>query len=295
MRGILVPEQNVRAFLDVARGEYADGASLLEAAADHFDLRVQLLASEVERFKHVNCGHPGPGIAPPVTDARTIEFARDVTLHVVLHELGHALLREFDLPTLANEEALADAFATHYLTTHLPERAFDVLTARTRSFMIEARQVPREDWSVSGEHDSDARRAYQVAALAVAADPDKYTPIATAIRMPERDIRSARDYGTEVHRSWRRILQPLWMPNGVASNETRFVWDTDDDFMSSVLTDEFKAELSTAIRRFDWHSQVTLHFAAGEGGAGWNRSKRTITVHSEYVQRFVTQGRVAAD
>jgi len=32
----------------------------------------------------------------------------------------------------------------------------------------------------------------------------------------------------------------------------------------------------------------------GDGGAGWSRSKRTVTVHSEYVRRFVRHGRLAA-
>jgi hypothetical protein len=45
----------------------------------------------------------------------------------MVHELGHALIREFDLPILGNEETMADAFATHYLTTHLPDRAVDAI------------------------------------------------------------------------------------------------------------------------------------------------------------------------
>ena len=35
--------------------------------------------------------------------------------------------------------------------------------------------------------------------------------LAARIDMSEQDIRAARDYGTEIHRSWRRVLAPLWM------------------------------------------------------------------------------------
>ena len=73
-------------------------------------------------------------------DEQVSTFAEDVLLHVVLHELGHALIREFDLPILGNEETMADAFATWYMTHHLPERAFNVLKARTDSLMIEAQE-----------------------------------------------------------------------------------------------------------------------------------------------------------
>lgn len=219
--------------------------------------------------------------------AQVSSFARDVTLHVVLHELGHALIREFDLPVLGNEETMADAFATHYLTTHLPERAVAVLVARTTSLMIEAREVARAEWPVRGEHDNDARRAFQIAALAVAADPVKYAPVARVVEMSDADAQKAGDYGAEVHRAWRRILAPLWMPDAVRTKEARVVCDPGSGFSTSV---GLAAELEAIVTRFDWHSQVTVRFVAGDGRAGWNRSARTITVNSEYIRRFVQQG-----
>jgi hypothetical protein len=48
--------------------------------------------------------------------------------------------------------------------------------------------------------------------------------------------------------------------------------------------------IESALQRFNWHSQVTVDFVWGEGKAGWNRDKRTVTVNSEYLQRFVAQG-----
>jgi len=225
----------------------------------------------------------------PLTEAE--RFARDVTLHVVLHELAHALVREFDLPVLGNEETLADAFATHYVVTYLPGRAHDVIGARVTSLMIEANDVPREEWSVSGEHNSDARRAFQIAALAVAADAEKFTDLAEGIGMPRDDIASARDYGAEIHRSWRRILAPLWMPEGQASREVRMSIDPGDNLMQRLCDAGLQDELQAALERFDWHSQVSIRFLQGEGGAGWSRSDRQITVYNEYIKRFVEQGR----
>ena len=296
-RGLDQQESEVRAFLKDAYLNYPDGQALLKATAEHFRIDEAVLAREVERYRHCNCSHPGGENAPRLeTDWDEIEiskFASDVTLHVVLHEMGHALLREFDLPVLGNEETLADAFATHYLTTYLPERAVDVLSARTRSLMIEASEVRRDEWTVSGEHNSDARRAFQIAAIAVAADPVKYRSVAVGVGMSEDDMRSAADYGTEIHRSWRRTLAPLWMPNGTESNEARLAYDEDSHFASKVRSSEMAEVLREAIRRFDWHSQVKIRFVEGQGGAGWSRSKRTITVHSAYVHRFISHGRLA--
>ncbi len=216
-------------------------------------------------------------------------FAEDVLLHVVLHEVGHGLIREFDLPILGNEETMADAFATHYVTHFLPNRALDVLAARTTSLMIEAREVPRDKWPVTGEHNNDARRAHQIAALAVAADPEKYTALAKRLGMSDNQINSARDYGSEIHRSWRRILKPLMMPDGARSKEARIKFDPSDKLLAQIRSGRLVGEIESALTRFDWHSQVTVSFMQGDGGAGWSRSKRTVTVYTEYIRRFIKQ------
>jgi hypothetical protein len=217
-------------------------------------------------------------------------FAADVTLHVVLHELGHAVIREFDLMVLGNEETMADAFATHMLTEHLPERALGAISARVTSLMIEADEVPRDQWTVRGEHDSDARRAYQIAALAIAADKDKFASVAAIVGMSERDIDKAMDYGSDIHRAWRRTLSPLMMPAGTPSKEARFRADEATIAFVEAGEPSLRSEIESALRRIDWHSQVTVEFIDGPGGAAWSRSTRTLTVGSDYLRRFIAQG-----
>lgn len=292
----------VTPYLTQARTGCADGPELLRQTAAEFGLEVAHLDATVTRFRHVNCTHPhepiaelvaldaaansattGGAVVPPTV------FATDVTLHVVLHELAHALVREFDLPILGNEETLADAFATHYLVTELPERAPAVLRARVASLLYESAEVPRTEWTVGGEHDNDAWRAYQIAALAFAADRERYAHLADLVGMNADQRDDAADYCAEIHRSWRRVLRPLWMPPGQGSKESRVL--VEDGMPSSApFAQGLLPVVEGALARFDWHSQVTLAFVVSEGNAGWNRSKRTITVKSGYVQRFVRQG-----
>ena len=302
-RGLKLPAHQVRSFLADAGKRFANGRELMVAAARHFEVQEERLASEVERFRHCNCTHAGGELyvdpkGPDGTQKAAREviqvspFAADVVLHVVLHELGHALVREFDLPILGNEETMADAFATHFLTTHLPDRAVAVLESRAQSLMLEASDVPREEWPVRGEHDNDARRAFQIAALAVAADPVKYANVAKVVAMTDADVRRAQDYGAEIHRSWRRILAPLWMTGSAPSPEGRVVCDRPELAADSGAA-ALLADLRAIVGRFDWHSQVTIRFAAGDGGAAWSRGTRSITVHAGYVRRFVEQGKRA--
>ncbi|MBK9385863.1 MAG: hypothetical protein IPN34_13720 [Planctomycetes bacterium] len=305
--GLQLSGDEVRVFLEGERKRAGDGGALLQAAARHFAKDRAELSAAVERYRHCNCKHPLlPGqvplppaipdeLAPPpaTTDLIVTPFAKDVLLHVVLHELGHALVREFDLPVLANEEALADAFATHYLLHQLPERAEAVLRARVASLMTEAREVPRAAWPVDGEHENDARRAFCIAALAVAVDAQRYAKVAELAGLSEEAVREAQDYGAEVHRSWRRTLRPLWMPAGELSREARVLVSEEDPFLAQLAALGLAKELEDALRRFDWHSTVKIRFEAGEGTASWSRSSRAITVTSGYVLRFVEQGQLA--
>lgn len=296
MRGLAFEEARVRAYLTTTREACADGPELLARSAADFGVDRAKLAAEIERFRHVNCdlgaraaGANGEGPEQPLSP-----FARDVTLHVVLHELGHALIREFDLPVLGNEETMADAFATHYLTTYLPERAADVLRARVASLVFEAAEVPRAEWDVAGEHDNDARRACQIAALAVAVDPEKFAPVAAAAGLSQDDVQDAVDYGAEIHRSWRRILAPLWMPAGLASSEAAVELEGTGTLLADLRASGLPEEIAAALRRFDWHSHVEVRFVEGDGRAGWSRSARAVTVHSAYVRRFIAQGETIA-
>jgi hypothetical protein len=301
MRAEHKPEPGVAAFREDAKKRYATGDDVLKAAAEHFKIEQKRLASLVEHWRHINCKHAAiPGYAVPdasrdattgeaLTPVPVSDFAADVTLHVVLHELGHAVIREFDLMVLGNEETMADAFATHLLAEHFPEQAVRAISARVRSLMIEAGEVPRDQWSVRGEHDNDARRAYQIAALAIAADREKYADVAKIAGMSERDIVKACDYGSDIHRAWRRTLSPL-MPAGKVSKKATFRADQSTRAFVDAGKPSLALTIQSALQRIDWPSQVTVDFVGGSGGAAWSRSKRTVTVNSAYLQRFIAQG-----
>jgi hypothetical protein len=79
------------------------------------------------------------------------------------------------------------------------------------------------------------------------------------------------------------------LPAGSASREARVQIDTEAT-LGELHSSGLVAEVEAIVRRFDWHSQVTIRFVEGQGRAGWNRSARTVTVHGEYIRRFVQQG-----
>ncbi|BCE00119.1 DUF4344 domain-containing metallopeptidase [Marinicellulosiphila megalodicopiae] len=287
-RGLGVNEKNVRTYLEAAykNETFKTGYELASSAAIEFDIDKQTLFEMINSYKYINCWNNSNSA---LGDSQMSEFSQHVVTHVVLHELGHALLREFGLPTLGNEETLADAFATHYLVTQLPDEALSVLKARIQSLMIEAQEKPRENWTVKGEHNSDARRAYQITALAIAFDQHKYASLAPLVDMSQSNINKATDYGSEVHSSWARILEPLWATKNNQENKVNVI-SKYSLFSKTLQTSHLEQLFYTIYQSFDWPQTVTLHFAGGEGSAGWSRSTRTVTLHDQYIARFNRQG-----
>ena len=108
--------------------------------------------------------------------------------------------------------------------------------------------------------------------------------------MSEGEMKSSADYGSEIHRSWRRVLRPLRMPDGLESNEVRIRVEAGAAVVGQLAGTALVSRLEEVLRGFDWHSEVTLEFVDGNGGAAWNRSRRTIRVHGDYLLRFVDQG-----
>ncbi len=237
----------VQAFLANAEQRYATGDDLLRAAAGRFGIDAQRLAAEVIRMKHVNCSHgeilgadgevieagPPDDASDPAAPVDLSTFARNVALHVVLHELGHALVREFDLPILSNEETMADAFATHFLTTHLPDRAPDILAARVNSLLIEAGEVPRDQWPVRGEHEVEVRDGHGRASTARVSLRFRrmtvHPPVAKRTRYPALPL-------TVIHADER----------GTPADRDPVRW--------RLLTDLPVADLASAVEKLDWYA-----------------------------------------
>ncbi len=230
--------------------------------------------------------------APVAAEDRLSLFARNVTTHVLIHELAHALIREFDLPVLGNEEVIADAFATLYIAEALPERARAIVTDRARSWIVEAAEFPGTP-DLKGEHPPDARRAYRAICLLYGYDPERYGDLPSWAGLSDNDAAGCAEAAPEIARSWRRALAQLLAPDGFETREFRIAYG-DSPLTETLRASGLMEEIGAEITRFDWHSQITLLFEACDGGAGWSRSRRTIRLCDSYLQRFLDQEAAAA-
>ncbi|MGJ8586497.1 MAG: DUF4344 domain-containing metallopeptidase [Marinosulfonomonas sp.] len=207
----------------------------------------------------------------------------DALVHVVAHEVGHAFLREFDLPILGPEEAIADDFATVYVYLIFPERAEAIVVARADQNLADGQEM-----RLFSEYMDDDQRAGRSICLLYGLDPERFGDLPDRYGMTDSDASVCRDFGPEVGRHWRRLIAEYRMPDGARITEVRL---TGDDLpltrfiAESPLADDAYALLST----IDWHSQISLSIEACDIGSGFSRNGRQITICDSYVERFERQ------
>lgn len=210
------------------------------------------------------------------------DYANDLFLRTVAHEMGHAVIREFDLPVLTSEEMMADDFATVFLAMHMPDRAVAITDA-----FVQFEFNDNDQEGFYSEYLDGERRAGRATCLLYGIDPDKFGEIAGFMNLDGDDAAHCAETAPEIARSWRRILAPLMMPAGARVTEVGAGFDPDSQFAESLQTSGTIDDAVDMLSSFDWHSQVRLNIVQCDGSAGWARNGHRITVCDAYIQRFI--------
>lgn len=131
--------------------------------------------------------------------------ALNTLFFVVLHEMGHALVGELDIPTTGREEDAVDDFAC--LTVHqVGGAARDQALAAAKWFGIMGSRGNNADLPFWDEHSLDMQRFYGILGLMYGANPNRYMFAQRLV--PKRQLeRYVRDYPKKLD-SWERLLAP---------------------------------------------------------------------------------------
>jgi len=224
-------------------------------------------------------------IAPFCCAAHADRTLDNLFLHIVAHEVGHAFIREFDLPITASEEAMADAFAVVALHAVQPERVADIVADR-----VAAHLEDDDDVDAFSEYPPAAQRAGSALCLTLALDPEQYAGLADRFGLQGERATRCLDYSAEIVRGWRRTIAPYRMPEGARVTETAFQM-ADDVRIDGRPDDGAISDAMTMLAGIDWHSLITLVLERCDGGANWSRNGRTITVCDDYLVRIAAQAK----
>jgi hypothetical protein len=225
-----------------------------------------------------------------------IEFVAANMIFVVIHELGHAVISEMDLPVLGQEEYAADQFAILTgLNVVANEYSLRSLVNASRGWFLSARRNKKEEEAPDyyGRHGLDEQRAYHIVCLMVGSDPVKFKAVADEAKLPEsRRPSCVWDYETAT-RSWQRLLdEPHRRAPDQSKTQIEVIYGDAEGilgiFAQSFRTIRYLETFAEYVsERYVWPAPFTMEMrTCGEPGARWTIPTRRLHICYELGLEF---------
>jgi hypothetical protein len=236
-----------------------------------------------------------PAAASVATSDDATNFALGNVLFIMFHELGHALISEFDLPVLGREEDAVDIFASVFLAPDKDDPTADasILTDAITGWFAYAEMTALEEiewWEV---HGPDRQRAYQIACLLYGSNAGAYDELAEQIGLPQDRRDSCDEDYQSAFASWGRLLLDHIVQEGQPAGARMTVQYDDassfeaerDILREGEVLESMATEMSSVFRL---PRAITLKAAkCGEPNAYWDPEAAEITVCYELVRDYV--------
>ncbi|NND93096.1 MAG: hypothetical protein HKN42_19725 [Granulosicoccus sp.] len=147
-------------------------------------------------------------IASYFSDDETAPIA-DIYLHTLVHEVGHVLFSQYDLPLLAREEDAADALASVLLLEYVENGADVVLNAADMFGRESEHTDDYEEADFWSEHSLDIQRYYTTLCHVYGSDPEVHGHLVN----DDTGLSEARAENCEyeyqrIRRAWLELLRP---------------------------------------------------------------------------------------
>jgi hypothetical protein len=221
-------------------------------------------------------------------------FALGNVLFILYHEIGHALISQYQLPVLGREEDAVDQFAALLLVPQEgePDQDASILTDAIAGWFLSSARTSLAEIAWWGEHGPDQQRAYQIACLLYGSSPGAYDALADEIALPpERRERCPQDFQS-VEQSWGVLLADHVLAEGdtpphrvSVSYAPAGAYQAEHDLLrESELLETVANDLSTAFRLPGPIAMVAR--ACGEPNAFWDPQASQIIVCYELIRDY---------
>jgi Putative metallopeptidase len=141
---------------------------------------------------------------PKITPHRLGELFAELEYFVLFHEVGHALVDQWDLPVVGREEDAVDAFSTIFMTEFVNEGEFALAGADFFYYLAGTHQLDEVDFA--DEHSFDKQRAYSIACWVYGSNPTRYGFLRQFLPVSRR-VRCADEY-RKLKKAWFSFLRP---------------------------------------------------------------------------------------
>ena len=135
---------------------------------------------------------------PSIAQYRLGVLAASVEYFVLFHEVGHALVDQWNLPVVGREEDAVDAFSTIFMTEFVNEGEFALAGADFFYYLAGTGKLSEVDFA--DEHSFDKQRAYSIACWVYGSNPPRYAFLRKFLPA-ERRVRCADEY-RKLEKAW---------------------------------------------------------------------------------------------
>ena len=169
-----------------------------------FDPKTQAVTVCYELMEHFANLYKSDGLKPEAADKKMFDAVR----FAFLHEIGHALIYNFDLPITGNEEDAADRCSSYINIAELGDSGVSAVLAAADAFRIESKQTTATRRDLADEHLLQEQRFYNSLCMIYGSEPEKYEYFVRDGYLPkERAARCPVEYQRTVD-SWVNLLEP---------------------------------------------------------------------------------------
>ncbi|MGJ8570549.1 MAG: DUF4344 domain-containing metallopeptidase [Hoeflea sp.] len=212
---------------------------------------------------------------------------------IMHHEIGHALVDQFGLPVIGQEEDAVDAFATLMVLETYEEPAPILLDAAATWFAFDRIfKASGGQHAFYDEHDLDIQRAYRILCIAHGYDPDTYVAAAKKRAIPDERLETCEYDAALALESWDLLLAEALRDNDKAAGNVSVKLAPSreyDDLRQELEDSGVFSDIATWIdTTYDWPAPLTLAAAeCGEVNAFYDPGNVTITLCYEMMDELL--------
>lgn len=188
-RNVLLPSQVAVSFeaCGVANAFYNPATRQITMCYEYLDKRISLVRANLR----------------PPTDEKVNDAVLRTTLHVINHELGHALVHQLGLPVLGREEDAADGFSAFILLERGdPQDAYSVL----QGALSNSQRGMFENGSEADVHSLNDQRFYSLLCWMLGSDPTRFAGFAQVGNLPAFRQKGCPHEWAQLQASWKAVL-----------------------------------------------------------------------------------------
>ncbi len=262
---------------------------------------------------------PGAAIDDQAAGRDPIELSRTAAIfalgnmeYVLLHELAHALIHDFDIPILGREEDAADTLATLVLLTkhHNSDRGdktfMTMLLVATDAWTVmwQKEREQNADLKYWDRHAISAQRYFNIVCLIYGSDPSEFAEFSQTTKLPPDRAEWCEEEFDYASRAAKRLLAPHQAQH--AGSQTRapgtisVIYDDPPTPLSEALTSliqesrllEGTAKLIETNYGLPADMKIRLTSCGGPG-AGWDIDEREVVLCYEFIELYYGFGQEA--